>query len=97
VVSKSFGRAPRTEASNSFDTGASGTNLFVRYYNRFRGESSTWEKGESKRFGAGGLVKRKIYIQPQVNLGVGDKTVTLKKVPILSRVREQIRMTCTGI
>ena len=32
--------------------------------------------------GAGGVVKRKIYIQPQVKLGIGDKTVTLEKVPI---------------
>jgi hypothetical protein len=32
--------------------------------------------------GAGGVVKRKIYIQPQVKLGIGDKTATLEKVPI---------------
>ena len=32
--------------------------------------------------GAGGVVKRKIYIQPQVKLAIGDKTVTLEKVPI---------------
>jgi hypothetical protein len=66
----------------SFDTGASETDLFVRYYNLFRTGSKSWKRGTSKSFGAGGLVKRKIYIQPQVNLGVGDKTVTLKKVPI---------------
>jgi len=29
-------------------------------------------------------VKRKIYIQPQVKLGIGDKTVTLEKVSILT-------------
>lgn len=66
----------------SFDTGASSTNLFVRYYDRFRSESRNWKKGENKSFGAGGLVKRIIYIQPQVNLNIGDKTVTLKRLPI---------------
>jgi hypothetical protein len=44
--------------------------------------SKSWKRGKSESFGTGGLVKRKIYIQPQVYLGVGDKTVTLKKVPI---------------
>jgi hypothetical protein len=82
----------------SFDTGASGTDLLVRCYHLFRTGSKSSKRDKSKSFGAGGLVKRKIYIQPQVYLGVGDKTVTLKKVPIfLSRVRAQIPMTCTGM
>ena len=38
----------------TFDTGASGTNLSVRYYNQFRGMSGTWKKGHTKSFGAGG-------------------------------------------
>jgi predicted aspartyl protease len=66
----------------SFDTGASGTNLSLRYYDRFRGEARTWVKGENESYGAGGLVKRTIYLQPQLNLGIGDETVTLNRVPI---------------
>jgi hypothetical protein len=66
----------------SFDTGASGTDLSVRYYERFRSESGTWKKGTNKSGGAGGLVARKVYLQPQLNLGIGDKTATLKRVPI---------------
>jgi predicted aspartyl protease len=66
----------------SFDTGASGTNLSARYYERFRSESGTWKKGKNKSAGAGGVVTRKVYLQRRVNLGIGDKTATLKMVPI---------------
>jgi len=68
----------------SVDTGAEGTNLFVRYYDRFRGESKTlhWKKGKNKTFGAGGFMKRKIYLQPRVALGIGDKTAILKNLGI---------------
>jgi hypothetical protein len=68
----------------SFDTGADSTDLLVRYYQRFHGESKAWKKSTTKEAGAGGVVKRKIYIQPQVKLGIGDKTVTLEKVSILT-------------
>jgi len=50
----------------SFDTGASGTDLLVRCYHLFRTRSKSSKRDKSKSFGAGGLVKRKIYIQPQV-------------------------------
>jgi len=68
----------------SFDTGADSTDLLVRYYQRFHSESKAWKKSTTKEAGAGGVVKRKIYIQPQVKLGIGDKTVTLEKVSILT-------------
>jgi predicted aspartyl protease len=66
----------------SFDTGASSTDLSVRYYDQFRGESVSWKKGEDTSVEAGGAVRRKRYWQPKVNLTVGDKTVTLKRVSI---------------
>src|SRR5208282_4659946 len=66
----------------SFDTGASETYLFVRYYQRFRSESRAWKKSKAEIAGAGGVMKRKIYIQPRIKLGVGDKTVTLERVLI---------------
>ena len=28
------------------------------------------------------MVTRKVYMQPKLNLGIGDKTATLKRVPI---------------
>jgi predicted aspartyl protease len=66
----------------SFDTGASSTDLLVRYYQQFHSASKGWKRSKTMSAGAGGVVKRKIYIQPQVKLGIGDKTVTLERVPI---------------
>ena len=66
----------------SFDTGAADTNLSVLYYERFHGESKTWKKTNFEIAGAGGVVKRKLYVQPEVILGIGDKKVALKSVSI---------------
>lgn len=66
----------------SFDTGASDTDLFLRYLEQFHNESRTWKKGKTISAGAGGVVKLKIYMQPELKLGIGDKVVTLKKVTI---------------
>jgi len=66
----------------SFDTGASGTDLLLRYAQKFRAEAKTWKKAKSKSAGAGGVVKRKVYIQPEVKLGIGDKVVILKEITI---------------
>lgn len=68
----------------SLDTGAERTNLGVGYYRRFRGQSRSWKKGENMSFGAGGMVKRKIYIQPKLELTVGGSTATLVHVPIFT-------------
>lgn len=65
-----------------FDTGASGTSLSVRYFDRFRGERRSWKKRTNKTSGAGGTVSRKVYIQPRLKLTVGDKTASLKNVTI---------------
>jgi len=66
----------------SFDTGASGTFLSIRYYEQFRREVGAWKKGENATAGAGGMVRRKIYLQPQLDLAVGDKVATIRNVPI---------------
>jgi predicted aspartyl protease len=66
----------------TFDTGAGSTALSVRYYDHFRNESGTWKKGQSQNAGAGGSVKQEVYIQPHLNLGVGEKTASLEGVPI---------------
>lgn len=68
----------------SFDTGAAGTNLSMRYFERFQTDIAQWKKAQSKSFGAGGEVTRKIYLQPRLQLVVGDKTATLERVPIFS-------------
>jgi len=66
-----------------FDTGAVGTQLQVRYYELFHGEIGSWKEGEEINSGVGGAVRRKIFIQPKLDLMVGDKTATLKDVTIL--------------
>ncbi len=68
----------------TFDTGASETDLSIRYYEQFRGKAGSWKKRESQSSGAGGTVKRKVYVQPKLVLTVGDKTATLKNVSIFS-------------
>jgi len=66
----------------SFDTGASDTDLLVRYYQRFQSESKTWKKRTIKTSGAGGVVKGKAYVLRQVNLGIGNQTVSLKNISV---------------
>jgi predicted aspartyl protease len=66
----------------SFDTGASDTDLFVRYLEQFHKESRNWKKGKTMTAGAGGVVKLKIYTQPELKIGIGNKVVILKKVTI---------------
>jgi hypothetical protein len=70
----------------SLDTGASGSNLSQLYYDRFRDRAASWKwkKGENRSAGAGGVVRRTIYLQPELNLAVGDRTVTLERVPIFT-------------
>lgn len=66
----------------TLDTGASGTNLSVRYYQRFRAQAGSWKQSETRIGGAGGIVSRKIYMQPRLDLTVGDMTATLTNVAI---------------
>ena len=76
------GRVEGTNLTFSFDTGASGTNLSVRYYDRFRSQSAKWQKGETKNSGAGGIVTQTTYFQPRLDLLIGNRTVTLDRVAI---------------
>jgi hypothetical protein len=66
----------------TLDTGASGTDLSVRYYEQFREKALSWRKRESESSGAGGTVKRNIYVQPKLVVTIGDKMATLKNVSI---------------
>jgi len=45
----------------ALDTGASGTDPSLRYYERFKTSDLSWKEDEDERFGAGGTIKRKIY------------------------------------
>jgi len=68
----------------TFDTGASGTDFSVRYYERFRQLASSWRTRTVESGGAGGTVRRTMFVQPQVELMVGGADVTLRDVTIFS-------------
>lgn len=66
----------------TLDTGASGTELSVRYYERFKQSNLSWKRAEEETSGAGGNIRRTIYEQPVLHLGIGSKTAVLKNVSI---------------
>ncbi|HJY35082.1 MAG TPA: retroviral-like aspartic protease family protein [Vicinamibacterales bacterium] len=66
----------------TFDTGASSTDFSVRYFNLFHEHRGTWQTRTVESGGAGGTVRREMYIQPDVVVKVGDATATLKDVTI---------------
>jgi len=66
----------------TLDTGASGTDLSVRYYERFKNADLSWKPEQSEVGGAGGNIKRQIFTQPMLHLEIGDKPATLKNISI---------------
>jgi predicted aspartyl protease len=67
----------------TFDTGASSTDLSVRYYELFRQQAASWKTHVVESAGAGGSIQQDTYIQPRVVMKVGTSTVTLTDVSIL--------------
>jgi predicted aspartyl protease len=66
------------------DTGASSTDLSVRYYELFRQQALSWKTHIVEGAGAGGSIRENEYIQPRVVMTVGTSTITLNDVSILS-------------
>ncbi len=66
----------------TLDTGASGTDLSVRYYERFKDSDLSWKEDEDENAGAGGTIKRKIYKQSSLHLTIGATTALLRDVSI---------------
>jgi predicted aspartyl protease len=67
----------------TLDTGASSTDLSVRYYELFRAQAESWKTQRVEAAGAGGSVNRDVYIQPRLAMKSGANMVTLKDVSIL--------------
>jgi predicted aspartyl protease len=67
----------------TLDTGASSTDLSVRYYELFRAQAGSWKTQIVESAGAGGSIQQDTYIQPRVVMKVGTSTVTLNDVSIL--------------
>lgn len=68
----------------TFDTGASSSDLSVRYYEMFRAQAGSWRKQIVESAGAGGSTKHDVYIQPRLVVKVGTSTATLQDVAIAS-------------
>ncbi len=66
----------------TFDTGASSTDLSVRYYELFRAQAGSWKTQNFESAGVGGSIRQAEYIQPRVAMKVGTSTVTLNNVSI---------------
>jgi hypothetical protein len=69
----------------NFDSGASSSVFYAAYFNRYK--AAVLKNGIKKTVGfggAGGSQKKAVYILPKVNLAVGDKTVTVDSVSVLT-------------
>lgn len=66
----------------TLDTGGLNTQLSVRYYDRFKDNNLSWKQEVEEFAGAGGNVRREIYVQPELRMGIGDKIAVLKDAPI---------------
>jgi hypothetical protein len=66
----------------TFDTGASSTDLSVRYYELFRAQATSWKRQIVESGGTGGSAKHDLYVQPRLVMKVGANTATLLDVSI---------------
>jgi Aspartyl protease len=66
-----------------FDTGATGSEFYSSYFNRYKteiiknGKAATVESG-----GVGGTIKTQVYILPIIDLKIGEKEIKLKEIGI---------------
>ncbi len=66
----------------TLDTGASSTDLSVRYYELFRAQANSWKTQKVESGGVGGSLMHDLYIQPRLVMKMGTSTATLKDVSI---------------
>jgi len=66
----------------TLDTGASGTNLSVRFFDHFQAQEPTWKKTQTKNFGAGGETTTQSYLVPSIALEAGGRTITLHNLAV---------------
>jgi hypothetical protein len=66
----------------TLDTGGSGTELSVRYYERFKNNNLSWKEDQEESGGTGGTIRRKIYTQPLLRFKIGATAALLKNVSI---------------
>ena len=67
----------------TLDTGASSSDFSVRYYERFAQSAANWSRRTIESGGAGGTITQEVFIQPAVNMKVGDASVVLRNVNVV--------------
>ena len=73
----------RDTLSFHFDTGATGSEFYSNYFNRYKteiiknGKADTVETG-----GVGGTIKTQVFILPNIRLVIGEKKLELKEIAV---------------
>ena len=68
----------------NFDSGASGSDFYVAYFNKYKAD--VLKNGIKKTMGfggAGGAQKKTVYVLPKVSLTTGGQTVTVDSISVL--------------
>jgi len=69
-----------------FDSGASSSDLYAAYFERYKAYIiKTGFKKTVHYGGAGGSLKKQVYILPELHLTLGNKTVTIDSVSVLTK------------
>jgi hypothetical protein len=66
----------------SLDTGASGTALSDRFFRDFSSQFQNLKKADGTSAGAGGTIRREVYILPEITLKVAGSDTTLHHVTV---------------
>lgn len=66
----------------TLDTGAAGTTLSVRFYQRFKAEEQQWKTSETKNFGAGGETTSHSFIVRSMPITVGGRALMLHELAV---------------
>jgi len=70
-----------------FDSGASSSMLYLAYFNKYKATVLKTAVKKTQGFGgAGGTQKKEVYVLPRLNLIIGNKTVTVDSVSVLTKV-----------
>jgi hypothetical protein len=66
----------------TLDTGAGGTSLSVRFYQRFISEKPTWKVAKTISGGAGGNIVTSTFLVPTVTFALGGQTVVVHRLSV---------------
>lgn len=69
-----------------FDSGAVTSMLYVSYFDKYKAAVLKIAKKKTEGFGgAGGSQKKEVWVLPKLNLGIGNKTVIVDNISVLTK------------